>query len=231
MWTTRSKTSPVAQCVSLLYLWLGLLLTSNMAPVHAADPLHPPGIRGSDAIAVLYPEIAEPYRSILTRIIEGIEGQLKARVRVYPLGSSVDVPDLDLRLKRDGVKVVIALGRQGLKTASGLNRDITVVAGAVLAVPEGGGRVWTGISLMPDPALLFARLKSLLPAAKKIVVVYDPRHNDWLIRLAREAAKAQNLELVAYQAHDLAEAARRYEQILASLDGRSDALWLPQDVT
>ena len=62
-------------------------------------------------------------------------------------------------------------------------------------------------------------------------MVYDPQHKDWLIRLARDAAKLQGLELVAQEARDLASAARWYETLFAADDGRRDALWLPQDPT
>jgi putative ABC transport system substrate-binding protein len=88
-----------------------------------------------------------------------------------------------------------------------------------------------GISLTPDPALLFMRLKNLLPAVKRVIVIYDPYRNDWLIKLAREAAKAQGLELVANEARDMASAAHLYEAAFASADSRRDAIWLPQDAT
>jgi putative tryptophan/tyrosine transport system substrate-binding protein len=133
-------------------------------------------------------------------------------------------------LKRNGIKVVIALGRQGLKAASGLDRNIAVVVGGVLSVPESDSSNLPGISLTPDPALLFQRLKSLLPAVKKVTVIYD-QHNEWLIRAAREAAKAQGLELVAREARDMAAAARLYEAAFAAADSRRDAVWLPQDAT
>ncbi|MFC6520414.1 ABC transporter substrate binding protein [Undibacterium arcticum] len=126
---------------------------------------------------------------------------------------------------------MIALGRQGLKTASGLDRDIAVVVGGVLSVPETESRNLIGISLTPDPVLLFALLKKLLPGAKKVTVIYDPQHNEWLLKLAREAAKAQGLELVAHEARDLASAARLYEAAFATADSRFDAVWLPQDST
>jgi putative ABC transport system substrate-binding protein len=88
-----------------------------------------------------------------------------------------------------------------------------------------------GISLSPDPALLFAKLKALQPAVRRVLIVYDPRHNDWLIRLARDAAKAQSLDLVAYEARDLAAAAKAYEQLFANAAEHRDAVWLPQDPT
>jgi putative ABC transport system substrate-binding protein len=183
------------------------------------------------AIAVVYPDIAEPYRSVFTKIIEGIEETAKVGVRSVAVGSNVDTVQLAAQLKRSNVKVVIALGRQGLKAASALERDIPVVVGGVLLLPDAEHRNLVGISLTPDPALLFARLKSLQPGVKRVMVVYDPQHNEWLIRLAREAAKAQELDLVAHEARDLASAARLYEGLFASADGRRDALWLPQDPT
>jgi putative ABC transport system substrate-binding protein len=62
-----------------------------------------------------------------------------------------------------------------------------------------------------------------------VFVVYDPRQNAWLMRLAKEAASARGLELVAYEAQDLRTALRIYQDIFASADPRRDALWLPQD--
>lgn len=183
------------------------------------------------SLAVVYPDIGEPYRSIFAQIIEGIEEGASTGVRNYPVGPNQDPADFNEQLKRNGAKVVIALGRQGLKAVSGLDRDIPVVVGGVLAIPEAGNRNMTGVSLTPDPALLFSRLKSLLPGVKRVIVVYNPHNNEWLIRLAREAAKAQGLELLAHEARDLAGAARLYEAAFASSESRRDAVWLPQDGT
>jgi putative ABC transport system substrate-binding protein len=182
-------------------------------------------------LAVIYPDIGEPYRSIFAKIIEGIEEGARFPVRSYPIAPNADGTDLNATLKRNGTKVVIALGRQGLKAASSIDRDIPVVVGGVLAVPEADTRSMMGISLTPDPALLFARLKSLLPNVKRVIVVYNPQQNEWLVRLARDAARAQGLELVAHEARDLASAARLYESAFAGSDGKRDAFWLPQDAT
>jgi putative ABC transport system substrate-binding protein len=152
-------------------------------------------------------------------------------VRNYPIAANADIGELNAQLKRNGTKVVIALGRQGLKTATGLDRDLPVVVGGVVSVPEGQNRDLTGVTLTPDPALLFSRLKNLLPGVKRVIVVYDPQQNDWLMKLARDAARAQGLELQAHEARDLAAAARLYESAFASADPRRDAIWLPQDPT
>jgi putative ABC transport system substrate-binding protein len=182
-----------------------------------------------EPIGVLFPDIGEPLRKVFTEIIEGIESQSKLRVRGYPVGSNQDMAELSAALKRNGTKVIIALGRQGLKAASGVDLPVGVVVGGVSSVPEGDKQV--GISLTPDPALLFAQLKNLVPGVRRVHIVYNPANNDWLIKLAREAARSHGIELVAYEARDLASAARLYETAFASADSHHDAVWLPIDST
>jgi putative ABC transport system substrate-binding protein len=185
----------------------------------------------SGAIAVLYPDLGEPYRGIFAKIIEGVEAQVGARVASYAVGGNTTEQDILASLKRQDVKVVIALGRQGMKAASGLARDYGVVVGGVVSAPEDEARNYSVISLAPDPGMLFERLKHFMPSARRVVVVYDPRQNAWLIRLAREAARKHGLELQALEASDLKTAVRVYQEQLAVADPKRDALWLPQDTT
>jgi putative ABC transport system substrate-binding protein len=182
-------------------------------------------------MVVLYPELGEPYRSIFIKIVEGIENKVGSRLVVYPVGANTDVDVLNTVLKRQGAKVVIALGRQGLQTASLLDKELAIVASGVVSVPDSDARYAATLSLTPDPTLLFARLKGLLPGVKRVYVLYDPQKSEWLIRHAREAAKLHNIELVGYEARDLGTAARTYEQVLQVADGKRDAIWLPQDST
>jgi putative ABC transport system substrate-binding protein len=188
----------------------------------------PPGGRG---IAVLYPDIGEPYRSVFAKIIEGVEEQAKTRVLSVPVGANANAQDIAGVLHQQDVRVVIALGRNGLKYASGLDREMGVVAGGVISVPEADVRNIQVYSLAPDPGLLFSRLQTLMPSVKRIFVIYDPRQNAWLMRLAKEAAAARGLELVASEASDLKAALRLYQDVFATMDPRRDALWLPQDST
>lgn len=185
----------------------------------------------SGSIAVIYPDIGEPYRSVFAQIIEGIEDKAKTRVASFPVGADVDSERVAGELRKQNIKVVIALGRHGIKVASGLNRDIGVVAGGVIWAPEAATRAVSVISLAPDPTLMFTRLKGFMPTIRRVFMVYDPKHNAWLVRLAKEAAQALDLELVTYQASDLRAAVRRYQEILATANPKQDALWLPQDST
>lgn len=184
-----------------------------------------------DAIAVLYPDIGEPYLSVFTQIIGGIEAMAKGHVTNIAVGPKSDINEIRAMLRRQDTKVVIALGRQGLKVASALEAGMGVVAGGVLSASESEARNIQVNSLTPDPDLLFARLKVMMPRARRIYTVYDPRQNEWLIRLAREGAQAQGLELVAYEAQDLRSSMRAWQEILDKAGSGSDALWLPQDST
>jgi putative ABC transport system substrate-binding protein len=186
---------------------------------------------GGSTIAVIYPDIGDPYREIFTEIISGIEDEVGAPVADYPVRADTSISVLKSSLKQQNTKVVIALGRQGMNKAEELNNAIKVVVGGVLSVPENELHGQPVITLTPDPALLFSRMKALMPSVKRVFVVYNPNFNSWLMILARDAARAQGLELVAYQAQDLRKALGYYKEIFSKADSRSDALWLPQDPT
>lgn len=182
-----------------------------------------------EPIGVLFPDLGEPFRKIFIDIISGIEVHARQRVRAYPVSPNQNLQELAGVLKRNGTRVAVALGRQGMKAAAALDASIEVVVGGVSSVPDGEKHY--GVCLTPDPALLFAQLKLLLPATRRVVVVYNPQHNDWLVRLAREAARVDGLELLAHEARDLASAARLYQAAFAAAQGKQDALWLPIDAT
>lgn len=204
-----------------------LLLITAVAPARAIPMVQ--GMPRDGSIAVIYPDIGEPYRGIFMQIIKGIEERAKVQVVHYAAGPNMDIGELNNTLRRHDTRVVIALGRQGMKIASSLDRSVGIVVGGVLTVPENEIRDLPLNSLSPDPALLFARLKDLMPGARRVFTVYDSRQNGWLMRLATENARAQGLELVAYEAQDLRSAVRAYQDIFAAADNRKDALWLPQD--
>ncbi len=196
-------------------------------------PAIPSAVDADDAgshITVLYPDIGEPYRSAFATIVQGIDERSRGRtvrlaIPTDNTGVSAALDDLRQRHPR----VVIALGRSGLKVAAGLDRQVPVIVGGVLSVPEADAQSFLIQSLAPDPALLFARLKAFVPQARRVVMVYDPRQNEWLVRLAREAARNQGLELWALEAEDLKSALRRYQELMGAINPKRDVLWLPQD--
>ena len=193
------------------------------APCLAADPAR--------AIAVIYPDLGEPFRSVFSTIIEGVEDRVRGRVSSFAAGNNAAPADFAEDIRRKDIKVLIGLGRSGMRVAAGLANELGVVVGCVVSVQENEAKGFPIYTLAPDPALLLQRLRRLMPAAKRVHVIFDPRLNAWLIRLARDAARAEGLELLSYEAVDQAAALRLYAQVLAAADPTRDALWLAQDST
>jgi putative ABC transport system substrate-binding protein len=178
-------------------------------------------------LAVLYPEVGEPFNSFFARILDGIDERFKARIQRVAVPASPNIANLVADLKQRQLRVVIALGRAALRVAAALER-MEVVAGCVLTVSESEARDALVMSLAPDPALLLRRLKGLQPGARSVTVVYSAANSGWLMGLAREAAQTLGLELRPLPVADSKAAAQAYQSYFAQATPR-DALWLPQD--
>lgn len=211
----------------LRLLRLGFLAALSVAVVSLAGGAANAEMSGS--VAVVYPDVGEPYRAVFLKIVEGIESRLRARVVAIPVGARPSAQDLGDDLRRQDVRVVVALGRQGLTAASTLDPKLPLVVGAVVSVPDGEPRPMVVHSLAPDPSLLFQRLKSFLPEVRRVFVVGDPGTSAWQLRLARDAARAQGLDLIVTEVADLKAAARAYRSIFEMADSHRDAIWLLQD--
>ena len=177
-------------------------------------------------IAVLYPEAGPPYRQLFAEIVGGIErGAGEAAVRALALPDPPDVPALRRWLDRLSPAVAITLGRMPAEAHEKSGSTIPRVVGALDASPQTRPGV-AGVGLAVDPALLFAALKRLVPATRRVWVVFDPGADRWLIDLAQVAAPAFGLTVHALEASDLRESARRFIDVLDRADPATDAVWL-----
>jgi putative ABC transport system substrate-binding protein len=195
----------------------------------AANTLEPASTADAGRIAVIYPDLGEPYHSVFQQILSGIEQTAPTRVVGIALPESLHPDQLERRLRDEGAAVVIALGRHGLKAASELPKTLPVVGGAVLAAPDDGPGASTLVSLTPDPQLLLKHLKRMAPSVRRVFTVYSARQNDWLMALAQKAASAQGIELVQLETDDLRIALQRFHEIVDTAEPGHDAIWLPQD--
>ena len=197
-----------------------LLLLDSPLAAQAQEP----------AVAVLYPEVRDPYRGVFQEIIRGIETELKRPVSQYLLKSGEDAsPSMIERMKADHIDVVISLGQAGLSAAKPISAAFPVVIGAVFVSPGQDTQGISGISLTPDPEVLFDRLKALVPGAKEITVIYDPKQKAWEVARAEGAAMARGLTLKALPADDLRLSAQLFRDTLLEIKDDSIAIWLPQN--
>ena len=197
------------------------------AKIEEAQINKPRALRANE-IAVLYPDIGDPYRFIFRQIIVGIENQLGEKVANFKITGTQNPDELAKLLQQLQVKAVITLGSMAYKQAEGIP-GIQIVAGGVLPSANIDRTDIPIHSLTPDPLQLFNQLEIIKPESRRVFVVFNPQISGWLIQLAREAAKAHNIELVAFEARDLRTSARHYRQIMQMADPDRDAIWLLQD--
>ena len=180
------------------------------------------------AIAVIYPNLPEPYHGVFAEIVSGIQSGTALEVKEYLLSSDGHAAALPEWLAKRHYGVLIVLGQRTLETVQALGLKIPIVAGAVKIAPENYPNV-TAISLLAAPDRLFDLVRTYTPQIKRVHVVYDPARQGWLIALAKQAAAERGLTLVGYEAQDLRGMAQRYSELFKSNPGPGNALWLPSE--
>ncbi len=190
------------------------------------------GFASGAALGVIYPEVRDPYKKIFKTIIGGIEHETGSKVDHYVLGKHVDSVEIQSNIIENQNKVILALGLGGLKTVSQMKLDIPVVIGAILpSSVNTSDLIAGGINLMPDPAIIFEKLKMLAPAIKTVSVIYNPNVNQLLIDRAKKSVQTMNLVLDSRSATNLREAALIYRDLVEGVDNLTNAIWLLQDAT
>jgi putative tryptophan/tyrosine transport system substrate-binding protein len=181
-------------------------------------------------VAVVYPEVGKPYQDVIDSIIQGIRQQTGSPLELFALKGGADSARLNAWLEQRKIKVVVALAKQGLEATDKLPDGMRRVLGALLLPPPQNDASYAGgISLAPDPEVVFERIRRLSPKTRRVVVVYDPASNDWMMELARPAASVSGLELVAVPARDLREAASAYAELQQKVLRATDLVWLLND--
>jgi putative ABC transport system substrate-binding protein len=208
------------QFVLRLFIILTLLLTGLFGPAPAES---------AAAVAVLYPDLQEPYRGVVNSIIEGIQERLKEPVRLFSLQDESAGKQLKGVIDSKHFDAIIALGRTGLDVAKQWQGEIPIIAGAQLLTPGKEGRGISGISLDIDPEIFFNYLTMIASGVKRVHVVYSVQSSAWLIQDAREVAKKHGFQLMAYKSQDIRGAALIYRDILAKSRPSEDAIWLLPD--
>lgn len=192
--------------------------------------LLPASVLSSDApvTGVIYPDIREPFRGVFMSIARGVSDELGSGAQLRAVADLDSAEDLRHWIDDNGIRSVVALGSRGQALSDELG-TVPVILGAVHMAPDLQERHHYGITLSPDPTLLFEHLKTLAPAVKRVTVVYHRERDHWTIERARASAARLGLELNAIPVDKLQEAVSAYRTLIGRQDSRTDALWLSQD--
>ena len=179
-------------------------------------------------LLLLYPEAQEPERSVYRLIHEGIDSVATSTgltVVDAVVGPNFTAERLTALLASTMSRAAIALGRPALNLARQVSLSVPLYVGAMeLEVTEVGS--FGGISLVVAPQRVFATLREIAPAIRRVLYVIDPKRFGWLRAAVERAATGAGLQAVAYEASSLPEAAAHYLNIFRYANPATDALWL-----
>ncbi len=115
--------------------------------------------------------------------------------------SATGLDRMRLQTAVQSARVLVAVGQPAIEVVSGVRAHIVY---ALVPDPPVGA---IGTNNFAPPSLVFRAMTKLQPAIKRIGVVYSPRAAQRMER-AREAARAQGIELVERVVHNSPEAIR-----------------------
>jgi putative tryptophan/tyrosine transport system substrate-binding protein len=189
------------------------------APVAAGD---------APRIAVVYPQVRDPYRAVFRAIVDGVNAETPQGAAVLEIAPEESIEAVSARLAQQKFDAVVLLGKRGLDLSSRIESPERRIVGAVFAKPDDIGAGVNAISLAPAPRMLFTKLRELAPAVKRIHVIYGADDNDWLIDLARSDAAELGYELLPLHKESIREGASAYRELLQQIESPQDAIWLLQ---
>ncbi len=203
------KVVRILQTVTLL----SLACAAAVSTCAAAD-------RESPRILVLLSARSPVYEEALL----GFRETLVGRGLPPPVGTVV--PGEDQAATERALKqadIVFALGGRAAREAIDARTDIPVIAGMILREEDlrGGAGNTTGGFLQHPLSAQFHHIRTILPRAKRVAVMYTPEENGALIEKAVVTAAAAGLQLVPYEV-------RSPNDIPGALDSISrsaDVLW------
>jgi putative ABC transport system substrate-binding protein len=196
-----------------------LILAAALSPILAAGVIAAP--RGE--IAVVCDQDLAPYRAL----VESFANASALPVRVIPCAEAAQ-PDLEERLRREGVRAVLAVGMQSRAAVERL-QELPVLLAMVPRVES-----WVaaqpnrlGIEMALSPRQNLETLRRVFPRARRVGVIFDPGQTGGYVREAATAAAELGVTLIVREITRPADLSRH----LGELRGQVDVIWLLPDPT
>jgi putative ABC transport system substrate-binding protein len=182
------------------------------------------GVDAKERIAVLVGSSESPFEETLTGFQGYIAKQgIDAEFEIYRLaGDASQVEQAIQKIKKSGTQVIFTLGSVVTKAVIKKVPDIPVIACLVLRhdtirrAPNA-----SGVRLEFPIEVQFRWIRTMLPHAKTIGVIYNPDENKKRIEAAGRIARGMGLRLEAQEVHSLQD----IPSALKNLSRSADVLW------
>jgi putative ABC transport system substrate-binding protein len=204
------------------------VLVTEMLPAFSEGPA---------VIAVVLSRDIAPYRDAL----EGFEGHLTASRKPFKLidfnieAWSHDPAALIDKIRSRRPVLILTLGSAATDFVSDRVQDVPVIFSLVLPSTGSGSlehlrgthRNIAGATMEIPIALQFEKIRSLIPEARKVGVLYDPQVSGPVIDAARAVASGAGMTLVPLSVSSEGDVVRETEDLAE----RVDVLWSVADST
>jgi len=199
-----------------------VMLMAPAAPAGAADA----------RVALVLSSRLGPFTQAAGAIEEELkQSRLQPEVVTYDLdGSQDNAPAVIERIRAAHPALILPVGTLATEVVLSANLPIPVVFSMVLYPAQSGflnrpGREVTGSSLDIPLETQFRALRRLVPAAKRVGVLYSPKETGALIDTARQVAARVDLELDAREVERPERAPSLFDMLLRDVD----AVWTVAD--
>ncbi|WKJ90336.1 ABC transporter substrate binding protein [Methylomonas montana] len=174
-------------------------------------------------ILVFQSHDSPPYQQTLDGFKAGLAARgVEADYQIHILHNDAGTEAFSQPLQNPTPKLIVTLGTPATRTVLANERTIPVVAGLVLDTEElRKNQNACGVGLNFPAALQWNWFHRLLPEARQIAVIYDPRHGSALFQALQQQARAENATLIAAPAMEPED----LPSLLQSLPPQLDAIW------
>ena len=143
--------------------------------------------------------------------------------------------DLMQEIRRKSPRLIVTLGSTATSFVSKGIRDIPVafcmvlnpLASGFIRSMDSSGNNLAGASLDIPIQAQFEALRSIVPSARKIGVIYNPQETESVIQQAKKTAREMGLELIPVAINS----EEKVPEALRALERSADALWSVADST
>ena len=159
-------------------------------------------------------------RTISDHALRRADAQNAPRFAVRP---GVTSGDLETWLERKAREALV-IGVDSLRLVDQLQEPPKSYVGLVYLSPDVHRR-HSGVTLECDPDTVLASLEATLPDRYRVILVYTPGRDDWLVALLRRSAQMRGFEIVTLPASDLQQGFDQYLTALNVGNPRTDVIW------
>ena len=195
----------------------------SMASIILAGLIFSTVVSAATDILILQSHDSEPYQATLAGFKSGLaNSKLDAAYQTLALSSNTDSNALSQLLQNYHPKLILTLGTPATRASLAQVKKTPIVAGMILDTNElRQSPNSTGVGLNFPASLQWLWLRRLLPDARQIAVLYDPRQGSTLFQALQTQAQAEGITLIQAPA----ASAEAFPSLMKNLPPQLDALW------